>query len=202
MRSKRLDHLARGLALAGTGPHRAHRDDRDVGLEHGGVGAEQDEGRPCRHGDAGLVHHGGMRDVGVREHHVVDLELADQRRQVLFQMDRDPFRIAGAGQLGRIAAVLDEGDLGGGEGHHGGVGVVPVHHVEVMEVATRRTHDQDTLAHLRPSFDVRRRRPPGPGTRASLRTRAQSVKNRRLIAGAGRSARPAARAGRPVRQEP
>ena len=69
-----------------------------------------------------------------------------------FGPDGDAVGIARARQRRGVAAVVDAGYLGRREGHHSDLGVVAVDHVEVVKVATCRTHDDHTsLAHHPPS---------------------------------------------------
>ena len=68
------------------------------------------------------------------------------RSSSLLGDDRDARRIEGTGELGRVAAVGDARDLRRGEGDDLDVGIVSVDDVEVMEVAPRGAHDDDSPA--------------------------------------------------------
>ena len=80
-------------------------------------------------------------------------------------MDRDAVGIVRPRELGRVAPVDDERDLRGGERHDLCLGIAAVDGVEVVEVATRGSHDQDaSLRHgallrswVRENSDARRR---------------------------------------------
>ena len=89
-----------------------------------------------------LTNYVDVADVGVAEHHLVDVVVGDQVLQALLGDDRDPVGIAGAGQGGRVGAVVDVGDLGGGEGDHPGTRVATEGAVEVVEVAAGGPHDE------------------------------------------------------------
>ena len=60
-----------------------------------------------------------------------------------------PLRVQRAGELGRVGAAVDVGDLRRRERDHLDAGVVPVHQVEVVEVAARGAEDDDAFAGLR-----------------------------------------------------
>ena len=130
-----LADVAARLALAGTGSDGAHGNHRLRALEHRRLRAEQPEVGSRGQGDRRLVHHRLVGDVRVGEHDLVDPELPDQRRQLLLRIDRDPCRVELARQRPGIPPLVDAGDLGGREGNDVDVRVVPVHDVEVVEVA-------------------------------------------------------------------
>src|SRR5206468_249517 len=94
--------------------------------------------------DRGLVHDVVVRHVGVGEDDEVDLEVADQPGDLLLLVDRDPGGVPRARQGGRVPAAGDVRDLRGGEPDDIERRIVPEAEVEVMEVPTGRTHDQDT----------------------------------------------------------
>jgi hypothetical protein len=75
-----------------------------------------------------------VADVAVREHDLVDPLVGDEPLELRLGMDRDAGRVARPGQLRRVAAVGDAGDLGGGERDDLGRGIVAVDDVEVVEV--------------------------------------------------------------------
>ena len=182
----------RRLALAGTGANRADGHDGNPGREHGRLRPEEQEVRARGEHLARPMHHVLVRHVGVREDDVVDLQLADQLRQLRFVMDPDAVRIPAACQGGRVDPVADERDLRSGEGHHLGVGVMPIHRVEVVEVTAGRSHDHDP-SHLDPSS----RAPSAPRVRAEAAL-AERL-DRRDVGGPGRTAveaRDPRRAGR------
>src|SRR3990172_3048947 len=63
-------------------------------------------------------------------------------------MDGDPVRVQRTGQFRRIEASLDIRDLGGSERDHLVVPVPAEERVEVMEVASRRAHDDGFDWHI------------------------------------------------------
>ena len=71
--------------------------------------------------------------------------LLDQFGQPGLFKDGDSVGIEPAGQRGRIFPALDIGNLGGRERHDFVVGVVAIVGVEVVEIASRRTHDNHFL---------------------------------------------------------
>ena len=138
--------LAARLALAAAGARRADRDDRLRGAEHRRIRAEEAEVRSRGEDDRRLVHHGLVLQVGVREHDLVDAVLADELRELVLGADLDAVGVQRAGEHGRIDAIVDPGDLGRGEGDDLGLRVVTERDVEVVEVASAGSHD-DQLAH-------------------------------------------------------
>ena len=146
---------ARRLALAGAGAHGADRHDGNVGIEHGRVRPQEHEVGAGRHGLAALVHHVLVRDVGVREHDVVDIERRDELGELGLVVDLDAVRVVRARELRRVHPVVDERDLGRRERHDLRVGIVAEHGVEVVEVATGGSHDEDATRHGLPSFRKR-----------------------------------------------
>jgi hypothetical protein len=116
------------------------------------------------------MHDVEVADVGVAEHHLVDVEVGDQVLEALLGEDRDPVGVAGAGQGGRIGAVVDVGDLGRGEGDHPGRRVAAEGAVEVVEVAAGGPHDEHPSLQARllasgcrpPLGGTASRRIPGP----------------------------------------
>ena len=138
-----LGHLARGLALAAPGADGADRDHRPGALDHGVLGAEQDE-RGARGLDlAGLVHDVLVGHVAVGEIDLGHVEFADERVELFLGVDGDAVRIELSGQDGRILAAFDVGNLGGREGHDLEVRVVPEVGVEIVEIPARGAHDDD-----------------------------------------------------------
>jgi hypothetical protein len=84
-----------------------------------------------------------MRDVAVSEHDLIDRVLATQALQFRFVDDRDPVGIKRSGQHDRIATSADAGNLRRRECHHPDVLIVAVNHVEIVEVASGSTEDDD-----------------------------------------------------------
>jgi len=132
---------AAGLALPGAGTDRADGHHRLGGAQHRGAGADQPEVRAGGQRDRRLVHDVLVGEVAVGQHDLVDLVVADDRRQLLLRQDRDAVGVVAAGQRGWVGAAGDPGDLGGGEGDHPGLRVVAEDGVEVVEVAPAGAHD-------------------------------------------------------------
>jgi hypothetical protein len=91
------------------------------------------------------VHDLLVREVGVRHHDEVDRLPAQEGVELLLGDDRDPLRVAGTGERGRVAAARDVRDLRRGERDDPVVGPAAVEHVEVVEVAARGPEDDDAL---------------------------------------------------------
>ena len=138
---------ARRLALTAPGPNRTHGDHRLRARDHRGVDVERGEHRAGSLDDRAALVEIVEVDVGVGEDDLVDSVLADQVCELLLGEDGNPVRIAGSGELGRIPAVVDVRDLGGGEGHDTGVGSAAVAGIEDVEVFSGGSHDQDVLRH-------------------------------------------------------
>ena len=135
--------VARRLALARAGAHRADGDDGLVGGDHGRARPEQAVVRPRGHGQRADVHDVLVRDVRVCEDDLVHVLAAHEVGQLLLGKDRDPVRVAGAGQRSGVDASLDVRDLRRREGDHLDLVAPPVHDVEVVEVAAGCTGDDD-----------------------------------------------------------
>jgi hypothetical protein len=102
---------------------------------------------------AGQVHHVLVAHVAVREDDPVDAPLPDDPLELVLGQDGDAIGIAWPGQRRRIVSAADPRDLGGGEGHHLGVGRIAVHGIEVVKIAPGGAQDHDPSRH-----EV----PPGP----------------------------------------
>ena len=98
---------------------------------------------PGRHGQRADVHHVLVRDVRVGEDDFVHVLAAHEVGQLLLGQDRDPVRIARAGQRGRVDAALDVRDLRRREGDHLDVVAPAEGDVEVVEVAAGCAGDDD-----------------------------------------------------------
>ena len=132
---------AGGLALART---RAHGGDADDGLRRGDHrlgGAQEGEVAVMGDAEAGQVHGGGVGNIRVGEDGLLDALAGDEGHQLGLVHDGDALRVELPGQHRRVAAALDARDLGGREGHHLIVRVVPVDGIEVVEVASRGSQD-------------------------------------------------------------
>ena len=145
---EKCGQVTRGLALAGAGASRAGRENRLRALDHRARRAEKLEVGPAGHRPAGRMHDQLVADIAVGEHDQIGLLLGDHLLEVRLGHDRDAVRVERSGQLGGIAAIGDAGDLGGGsgEGHDFVARVRSIDDIEVMEVATCRPHDHNTLA--------------------------------------------------------
>src|SRR5665809_160854 len=78
------------------------------------------------------------------EHDLVDIVLGADPLEIVLGRDWDALRIEIAGELGRVDAILDAGDLGGGEGYDSVARVAPKGGIEVVEVPTRRSDYDNT----------------------------------------------------------
>jgi hypothetical protein len=90
-------------------------------------------------------------EIGVGEDDLVDVVRADELRQLVLRTDRDPLGIPRPGERRRVGPLVDPRDLRRGERDDLRVGVVAERDVEVVEVASAGSHDDD-LAHLVPPF--------------------------------------------------
>ena len=102
------------------------------------------------------MHHVLVRDIAVGEDDFVDEPIATQGIEVALVEDRDALGIERAGELWRIPAADDAGNLSGGERKHGRVGIVAVGDIEVVKVAPGGAEDH----HAPPSRAKLRRRFP------------------------------------------
>jgi len=148
-RLQQRGHVAGGLALAHPGAHGGHGDDRATRAQRRAAGARHDEVGTCGDHARGEVHDLGVRQVGVGEDHGVHPLTRDERLQTGLVDDRDAVRIVRPGERGRVGAAVDVGNLRRGERDDLGVGVVAVQDVEVVEVASRSTQDEDAFARIR-----------------------------------------------------
>ena len=139
-------HGARGLALAGTGAHRAHRDDRLGRFEH--HAARSDEAEVCTggHRARGGMHHGLVWHIAIAEDDKIHVMVVDHGLKLRLGHDGDALGVLLSGQFRRVAPPVDAGDLGGREGHHLRTRIVAIDDVEVMEIASCGAHDHDLRA--------------------------------------------------------
>ena len=136
-----LGHAARRLVLADASAHAADGDDRLACLQRGVLRPEQNEGGAQRVHECAAVHDIVVGDIRVREDDLVDVVLADQRRQVVLGGDRNAVRVESAGEERRVAALIDVRHLRRREGDDIVLLVVAEVRVEVVEVAPRGPHD-------------------------------------------------------------
>src|SRR3989449_10336058 len=92
-----------------------------------------------------------VRDVAVGDAPLVGAKPADERSEFPFRVDRNAFGIQRTGREGRVHPSLQVGNLGGGECHYLILWTFPEINVEVMEVTTAGTEDDDPGARPRPS---------------------------------------------------
>ena len=135
--------IAGGLRLADAGPHRGDRDHRLLRLEHRAPSRAHAEVWSPGGYLGGAVHHVFVLDVGVGEPDLVDVVSLDELPQLGFRPDRHPVGVELAGELGRVDAFVDVGDLCRSEGDHLIAGVVAKERVEVVEVPPGGAHDDD-----------------------------------------------------------
>ena len=100
--AQQVSDVPGGLALARSGPHGADRHDGAGCGEHRRVRAEQAKirARPPAPPRPGASHVVGY--VGVGEHDLVDAVSVDQLGELVLGMNRDPVRVARAGQRRRV----------------------------------------------------------------------------------------------------
>ncbi|MFC6987724.1 hypothetical protein ACFQJD_01365 [Haloplanus sp. GCM10025708] len=119
-------------------------------MEHHPVRADQPEVGTGGEYTRRLMHHVFVRDVGIGEHDRVHFFLVDGRLEVRFGADRDALWIALTGQLRGIAAVREFIELadvlraGVCERDDVEALVASKDGIEVVEVAARCTHDDDS----------------------------------------------------------
>ena len=87
-----------------------------------------------------------VREIRVAHDDFADLVLGDQLLEFVLRSDRDPVRVVRPAQRRWIRALIDVGDLGGGDGDDLDVRVVAEDDVEVVEIASTGTEDENPLA--------------------------------------------------------
>ena len=142
-RAQALRQPPRDDRLAAAGSHRCDRDHRQRRFEHCPVGTEQNEIGAARERTRRQMHHVIVRNVAIGEHHLVDGVAAAQRLKLGFIYDVDAVGIVRSGQHGRIAAAGNAGNLRRSECHHLGRRLVPIHDVEIMEIAAGGADNDD-----------------------------------------------------------
>lgn len=135
-------NLASRRSLSRPGPDGTDRHDRLLRGDHGAAPAQQAEVGPRGQYPRCLMHDGFVRDIAVGENNLIDLIGRDQRLEFLLGVNRDALRIQGASQLRRIATPRNVRNLRCGEGDDSILRTVAIHHVEVVEIAASRSHDQ------------------------------------------------------------
>jgi hypothetical protein len=136
-------YVPRCLRFTDAGAHSGDGDDRFGRLDHCLGGRAHTEMRPPADHLGSLVHDVGVGNVRVAEPHLVDAILLDHFFEVGLGKDRNAVRVERTGEFSGIGPVFDIWDLGGGKHHHLVVLVVAEQTVEIVEVASSRTHDDD-----------------------------------------------------------
>jgi hypothetical protein len=136
--------LAGRLALAAARADGADGDDGLLRLDHRRVDVEGAELDARALDQLPLLVDIAVADVAVGEDGFVDLLVLQEVDELLFGMDRDAIRVELPRDRRRIAAVVDEGDLGRRERNDFDVGVVPVAGVEEVKVSACGAEDQDS----------------------------------------------------------
>jgi hypothetical protein len=112
------------------------------------------------------MHHVGMGNIAVSEHDLIHGIFPDQSVEVPFGINRDTDWITWTGQFRWITAIGDIGNLRRGECNHLAVGIGPVHHVEVVEVAARGTQNHNPFGATYGGRNVAHRNSPDEFARA------------------------------------
>src|ERR1700758_350025 len=89
------------------------------------------------------MHEIDVRNVTVGENDGINLQLRDEFLHPFLGKNGNAFRIAGAGQLRRIATAGDAGNLRGGKAYNPVFGLVPEDNIEVMEISTGSPEDKN-----------------------------------------------------------
>jgi hypothetical protein len=84
-----------------------------------------------------------MRNVAVREKNIRDFMLADERRKLFLRIDRDTVWIEFSSKSRRVFSILYIRDLGGSEGYNPVFFLVSKINIEVMEISSCSTHDEN-----------------------------------------------------------
>ena len=134
---------ASNLRLSNTRSHRRDCDDGDARLQHGALWPKQGEIGAGRQRDRSLVHDLGVLDIAVGKDHLVDRLSRADLGQVAFVEYGNAVGIAGPGQRDGIAPIGDPRDLRRRERHDFARRIVTIDHIEIVEVAACRTHDDD-----------------------------------------------------------
>lgn len=138
-----LTDVASGLRLAAAGANGADGHDGLLAVDHGRLGSQHHEVSAGRVDPLGQTHDVAVRHVRVGEDAGVDSQSVDLIDQLGLVEDGNPFRIELAGQFGRVDPSLDIRNLGGGETDHLDFLGIAEQHVEVVEVASRGSQNQN-----------------------------------------------------------
>src|ERR1017187_5543059 len=131
--------------LAATRANRAHGNHRHFGHELRVVRAQQPEIRSGGRGARGQMHQRSVGHIGIGEHHDVNALAADDFFHPAFFDDRNTHGIQRARQLRRIMASCNVWDLCCGEGDYFKFRVVAKDYVEIMEISSSSTKDEDSF---------------------------------------------------------
>jgi hypothetical protein len=142
------------LGFAAPGPNGANGYNRLIRLEHSVGGCEQDEIRPFRHGDRSLVHQVGVRYVTVGEGHKVNPMLSDEPGEIVFRVNRYAAGVGRTCQFGWNQAPHNVWNLRSREGDYVVARIVFEIDVEIVQVATRSAHNDDSLNHIDASLPL------------------------------------------------
>jgi len=135
-----------GLALSTPRPGGSHRYHRFGRRDEGRV-SRQREGGSTSDGASGEVHHVFVRDVRVGEQHEIHAQVIDECLEPVLRVNRDTVGVTGPRQLRRVAAIVDVGNLGGGEADDLEIRIGTKERVEVVEVTPGCAEDQHAHWH-------------------------------------------------------
>ena len=100
------------------------------------------------------MHQRRIGHVAVGKGHNIDLLIADNLFHPVFFQDGNAFGVKVSRQFCGITSSSNVGDLCGSEGNYVEVGVVTKDYVEVVEISSSRTKDEDSLhSALKASLD-------------------------------------------------
>jgi hypothetical protein len=88
-----------------------------------------------------------VRDVAIRENHLLDLMGFDQGLKLFFRMDGNSFGVEAPRKNGRVFSSLDIRDLSRGESDDPAIGIIAKNDIEIVEVSTRGSHDEHFQRH-------------------------------------------------------
>jgi hypothetical protein len=134
---------ARDLRLSNTCSHGRDCDDGNARLQHGALWPQQGEIGAGRQRDRCLMHDLDVLDIAVSKNHLVDGFSLTDLGQVAFIEYGNAGGISGPGQRGGIAPIGDPGNLCRRERDDFTRRIFAIDHIEIMEVSTCRTHDDD-----------------------------------------------------------
>ncbi len=95
------------------------------------------------------MHDRFVRDIAVGKNDLIDGKLPDQVNEFIFGKNRDTIGVEWARQRGRIRASFDIWDLRRGKGDNLAGRVIAKDKIEIMEIPSRRAHDENSGCHLK-----------------------------------------------------